>query len=98
MTRESRSQLIRRNPKTAASMGRLSNLKIHDHHTDLPSKIMSKRNKSGVIGVSWDSNTQKWVATFFYKGHYLLHKPFQHFEDAVLARQAMESRYLNNKV
>lgn len=98
LTRESRSQLIRRNPKTAASMGRLSNLKIHDHHTDLPSKIMSKRNKSGVIGVSWDSNTQKWVATFFYKGRYLLHKPFQHFEDAVLARQAMESRYLNNKV
>lgn len=39
LTRESRSQLIRRNPKTAASMGRLSNLKIHDHHTDLPSRL-----------------------------------------------------------
>ena len=98
LTREKRARLIRRNPKAVASMGRLSNLKIRDHHTDLPSKIMSKRNKSGVIGVSWDTNSQRWVATFFYKGTYLLHKPFLHFEDAVIARQTMERRYLNKEV
>lgn len=38
------------------SMGWLSNLKIYDYYIDLLLKIMFKCNKSGVIGVSWDSN------------------------------------------
>ncbi|ETY73973.1 DUF1390 domain-containing protein [Lactiplantibacillus fabifermentans] len=92
--REKSAEVIRHNPKTRASMGHSSNLGIQNHHTDLPSRIKSKRNKSGVIGVSWNKSNQRWVAHFYYKGQYLLNKQFVHFEDAVAARRAYEQRYL----
>lgn len=95
LTRELRAVNIRKNPKTRASMGHASNLGITDHHSDYPSRVKSKRNKSGVIGVSWNTKEQRWIATFFYKGNYLLHKQFLHFDDAVVARKAYEEKYLS---
>jgi len=94
LAKEIRAINIRRNPKTLASMGHSSNLGIRDHHTDYPSRIKSKRNRSGVIGVSWDTNAKRWVATFFYKGQYLLHKQYLRFDDAVAARRECEEKYL----
>ncbi|WP_047999441.1 AP2/ERF family transcription factor [Lactiplantibacillus herbarum] len=97
LSRELSAVNIRKNPKTLASMGHTSNFQIHDHHTDIPSQVLSKRNKSGVIGVSWDKNAQRWVAHFYYKGVYLLNKQYIHFEDAVAARRAIERQYLKQQ-
>lgn len=95
LAKEIRAMNIRKNPKTRASMGHASNLGIVDHHNEYPSRVKSKRNKSGVIGVSWNTHEQRWVATFYYKGHYMLHKLFTHFDDAVAARKACEDKYLS---
>ncbi|KRM00630.1 hypothetical protein FD10_GL000640 [Lactiplantibacillus argentoratensis DSM 16365] len=87
-------QNIFNNPQAVLRMGDTRNLKIRDHHTDVSSLKKSKRNTSGVVGVSYDKQSGSWVAHFYYKGTYILNKHFVHFEDAVEARRAMERQYL----
>lgn len=54
----------------------------------------SRRNHSGVIGVSYDEKTDHWFARLMFHSHYVLMKSFDNFEDAVAARQAAEKKYL----
>ena len=89
-------QNIFNNPQAVSHMGDPRNLKIRDHHTDVSSIKKSKRNTSGVVGVSYDKQSGSWVAHFYYKGSYILNKHFAHFEDAVRARHAMEQQYLTS--
>lgn len=55
------------------------------------------RNTSGVIGVSWDKQSEKWNARLYYKGRYVLLKAFGHFNEAVAARKEAESKYLKGE-
>ncbi|GAX02714.1 hypothetical protein IWT140_00312 [Secundilactobacillus pentosiphilus] len=53
----------------------------------------SQRNTSGVVGVSYDKATDRWLARLMYKGHYVLLKSFDTKAEAVEARKAAEKVY-----
>ncbi len=54
---------------------------------------LSTRNKSGVIGVSYDKRRKVWFARLYFHGHYVLNKSFLNFQDAVKARKQAELDY-----
>jgi hypothetical protein len=56
-------------------------------------KSLSCRNTSGVTGVSWNKNSQKWCATLKYKGVYKLRQYFDNKDDAIKARLFAEAKY-----
>lgn len=51
-------------------------------------------NKSGVTGVSFDQQQQRWVAKLFFNGKYVLNKTFDLREMAIEARKMAEIQYL----
>lgn len=58
---------------------------------------VGKRNKSGVVGVSFDKNIQRWRARMVYKGEFKLNGVFENFTDAVTARKKLNKSILNIK-
>ena len=54
---------------------------------------LRSNNKSGVIGVYWDSNRRKWFATLRINQKSVLHKGYMDFDDAVNARYEAEMKY-----
>lgn len=54
----------------------------------------SKRNHTGVVGVSLDHKTGKWFARLMIHNRYVLLKSFDKFEEAVAARRTAEKKYL----
>jgi hypothetical protein len=54
---------------------------------------MSHRNKSGMIGVSYDKATNKWLARLMVNGRYVLLKSFDTRNEACEARQMAEQMY-----
>ncbi|WP_461240496.1 AP2 domain-containing protein [Paucilactobacillus sp. N302-9] len=58
---------------------------------------ISSRNRSGVIGVSKDKRTKRWLARLYYEGHYVLLKSFENYDDAVAARKAAEKKYFKRE-
>ncbi|OZV12372.1 hypothetical protein CIW83_09765 [Tissierella sp. P1] len=56
---------------------------------------LSKRNTSGVKGVSWNRNRNKWVAQIYFKGirHYL--GSFTDLEEAAQVRKEAEEKYFH---
>ncbi|RRG09924.1 MAG: AP2 domain-containing protein [Lactobacillus sp.] len=54
----------------------------------------SKRNRSGIIGVSYDEKTDRWLARLMFHGKYVLLKSFETFDEAAEARQQAEAKYL----
>lgn len=64
-------------------------------HTDL-SKLNSKptlANTSGIRGVCWNSQQQKWLAYLKFKGVRVLNSNFAKKEDAIRARREAEEKY-----
>jgi hypothetical protein len=61
----------------------------------LNSLVKSKRNKSGVIGVSFDQKRQCWFARLMVNHHYVLLKSFKSYNEAVAARRQAEATYLH---
>lgn len=74
-------------------MGNAQPLK-NDDGIYISSVTLSKRNHTGVIGVSYDKNNERWVARLRYHGRYVLNKACQTFEEAAELRHAAERRYL----
>lgn len=74
-------------------MGRSEQLRT-DQGVSLSSIYESPRNKTGVIGVSYDQETGKWFARLMYQHHYVLLKSFNTIEEAIDARRKAEERYL----
>lgn len=66
----------------------------NDEGISLNSLVKSKRNKSGVVGVSYNPTNHRWFARLRYQGRYVLLKSCETFEEAVALRKAAESRYL----
>ena len=54
----------------------------------------SKRNHTGVVGVSLDRKTGKWFARLMIHNRYVLLKSFDQFEEAVAVRKTAEKKYL----
>lgn len=57
------------------------------------SLIRSKRNRSGVIGVSFDKKSGTYVARLMYHGRYVLNRATHSFEEAVELRRQAEQQY-----
>lgn len=74
-------------------MGRSDNLPLYQG-TSVDRLKPNSRNRSGVIGVSFDRCSQKWVARLMYRGHLVLNQQFADMDDAILARRQAEERYV----
>ncbi|MDE3750584.1 hypothetical protein [Pediococcus pentosaceus] len=84
---------IRTNIATLNRMGNNSSLKDAKGNPIQSIKI-GARNTSGVIGVSFDNYTQRWLARMMVKGTLVLNASFNNFNDAVEARREAEEKYL----
>lgn len=69
---------------------RIANLRSVSHYENLRNCRRSKRNTSGVTGVSWNRVHGKWQACIRINGKTKGLGTFQRFEDAVEARQKAE--------
>jgi len=57
----------------------------------LQAKTVRKNNRSGVPGVEWRKNSQRWRATICFKGHRYYLGSYERFTDAVVARRNAEA-------
>lgn len=82
--------LPRKEPKLD---NRKSNLRITTHQGNAMNMSKSKANTSGVTGVYWHSQHQKWKAAIGYKRKQIHLGYFDNFEDAVRVRKEAEEKY-----
>lgn len=57
------------------------------------SLIRSKRNHTGVIGVSFDKKSGAYIARLMYHGRYVLNRATRSFDEAVELRRQAEQEY-----
>jgi hypothetical protein len=72
---------------------RKENLRICTHQQNMCNTKISIKNKSGVKGVHWSEERQKWSAQIAYKNKTLALGRFEMYEDAVKARKEAEKKY-----
>ena len=73
------------------------NIRTLDHEgTNLAILTMkrSKRNTSGVKGVSWNKTSKQWIAQLRFRGENVLHKSFKSKQDAISARKEAEEKFV----
>ena len=80
---------INRNPLD----NRRDNLRIVSIQENSMNLNMRKTNKSGITGVCWDKNVNKWVAKITYKYKRIHLGCFDNLEDARKARKDAEMKY-----
>lgn len=54
---------------------------------------LQKNNRSGVVGVSWSSHRNKWVAMIWHQSKAIPLGRFNEFDEAVMARKHAERAY-----
>lgn len=59
--------------------------------------VRGKRNQTGVIGVSKDEKSGKYVARLMVKGHYVLNRTTPDFDEAVRLRKQAEVEYFHHE-
>lgn len=72
---------------------RKSNLRICTHQENTRNCRVSKNNTSGVTGVSWDKNSQKWFTYIWIDYKRLCLGYYDKFEDAVKIRKIAEDEH-----
>lgn len=72
---------------------RKDNLRITTHQGNAMNKSKSIANTSGITGVYWHSQHQKWQVSIGYKRKQIHIGYFDNFEDAVKARKEAEEKY-----
>lgn len=92
LRKEKARKKITENPAFLKQMGNYHNL-VDANRRMKNSLHPGKKNKSGVVGVSFDEHQQVWVARLMFHHKYVLAKAFKRFEDAVQARKEAESKY-----
>lgn len=65
----------------------------NDDGVYISSVRVSKRNHTGVIGVSYDKSSSRWVARLRYQGRYVLNKSCVTFSEAAALRHQAERDY-----
>jgi hypothetical protein len=96
LRRDLPSKRVYKNPKFVDYMGRSDQLR-DKNGVSLSSISESARNKSGVIGVSYDRQTGKWFARLMIDHKYVLLKSFKTITEAIEARREAEETYLGIK-
>lgn len=79
--------------KETRNDNRKSNLRIATESQNMMNRNLSTRNKSGVVGVSWTTVYNKWLANIMLNGKNIHLGYFDKFEDAVQARKEAEDKY-----
>ena len=69
------------------------NLRIVTVQENIMNQCINKNNKSGVSGVHWHTNANKWVAKIMYKYKSIFLGCFDNLEDATKARKDAEEEY-----
>jgi len=69
------------------------NLRIVTQQENLMNQTIRKTNKSGVAGVCWNKNTNKWKAQIMYKYKKIYLGCFDTLEAATKARKDAEMKY-----
>lgn len=72
---------------------RIANLRIVSRDENNRNFSLSKRNKSGRVGVSWNSDYQKWKACITHNGNYHFLGNFEDINDAIQAREIAEKKF-----
>lgn len=70
-----------------------ANLRVATHAQNMRNRRIDKRNKSGVTGVSWYPQKNKWQALIMVNGKRVSLGRFHSFEEAVAARKAAEQQH-----
>jgi hypothetical protein len=94
LKREAAAKQIKSNPQTSKNIGNTRFFK-DENGNDIQRFKPSSRNKSGVIGVSFNKSAKLWVASMMVKGKLVLSETYPEFQDAVDARKRAERQYLN---
>ena len=69
------------------------NLRICTHQENIMNSTLAQNNKSGITGVRFDLNTNKWISNIAYNYKTIYLGSFPDFEDAVKARKEAEEKY-----
>lgn len=72
---------------------RKSNLRIVTTAQNQMNSVVSDRNRSGVKGVNWDNNEQRWRVRISVSGKRLSLGSYKNFDDAVQCRKSAEAFY-----
>lgn len=91
--KEKMRELIFKNPKTREQMGEAGPF-IVDHTNIFALTHITKRNRSGVIGVSYDQCSGRWYARLFLRGKLVFNQSFAERADAIKARHQAEKEFL----
>lgn len=75
------------------SDNRWENLRVVSHAENGKNQRMSKRNKSGVVGVRWRPELRRWVATIMVSGSLKQIGTFSTIEEAAQARAKANALY-----
>ncbi|GAX00083.1 AP2 domain-containing protein [Secundilactobacillus mixtipabuli] len=95
LRREMSSQAAKCNEAFVANQG---NPMYNEDGIAYSSLYKGKRNRTGVIGVSFDNNAQRFVARLMFHGRYVLNHMTPDFEEAVRLRKEAEERYFKHPV
>lgn len=87
LRRERGRQSVKQNQDFINRAGDTSHL-LNEEGIPLASLHPGTRNKSGVIGVSYDKATSKWFARLMHNGQYVLLKSYESKQAAIEAREA----------
>jgi len=69
------------------------NLRCVDNSGNMKNQAIPKNNKSGCIGVCWDSGHKKWVASIGINKKCVRIGRYKHKRDAIKARKEAEKKY-----
>ena len=97
LRRERGKATYRRNKKFCEQMGNSASLFTDDGRAKA-ALVPGTRNHSGVVGVSWEASTARWVARLTFHGKLVLQERCATFEDAVQARRAAERQYFGRQL
>lgn len=92
LRRENSRAMLLQNPETRKHIADTSNF-VTASGQPVASTTISRRNHSGITGVSFDRHRDKWLARLMVDGKYVLNGTFNSFVSAVSARKYAEREF-----
>ena len=89
LRRERSRQRLLQQPETVANMNAPITASIN---RNIPQHV-SARNRSGVTGVSWDAQADRWLARLMIHGQLVLNRHYPSLVEAAAARRRAEREY-----